>query len=250
MARAPGRVEPARREVLRGTPVVARLEVQRRRLCGHPVQRANLPPRQFSARSAHTSWNPDPARVWPPRAGRLPPGSVACHPAAAPSDRSSPDLRVSAFSPPIYSPRLPPGGGCPRLCDDRGTAAGPVPERCEEEPCGERGARRRRSVGRTTPTIVPMRRARWRTRRMVKHTIRAIVLIAIALGAFVMLPPSPSRDVERAVRGHLDTVEEDPRVGRRACCGLACRAGRGGARRGRCGTLGSNGLGTGPGGRR
>lgn len=53
-----------------------------------------------------------------------------------------------------------------------------------------------------------MRRARWRTRRMVKHMIRAIMLIAIALGAFVMLPQSPSRDVERAVRGHLDTVEE------------------------------------------
>ena len=68
--------------------------------------------------------------------------------------------------------------------------------------------RRKRTVGRTTPTIVPMRRARWRTRRMVKHTIRVIVLIVIALGAFVMLPPSSSRDVERAVRGHLDTVEE------------------------------------------
>lgn len=41
-----------------------------------------------------------------------------------------------------------------------------------------------------------------------RYTIRAIVLIAIALGTFVMLPPSALRDVERVVRGHLDTFEE------------------------------------------
>ena len=68
--------------------------------------------------------------------------------------------------------------------------------------------RTKRTVGRTTPTILPMRRARWRKRRTAKHTIRAIVLIGIALGAFVVLPPSVLRDIERVVGGHLDTFEE------------------------------------------
>ncbi len=48
-----------------------------------------------------------------------------------------------------------------------------------------------------------MRRARWRRKRMVKHTIRAIVLIAIGLGAFVMLPPSASRLPRRSVQHDL-----------------------------------------------
>ena len=35
-----------------------------------------------------------------------------------------------------------------------------------------------------------------------------VVLVAIAVGAFAALPPSTWRNVERMVRGHLDTLEE------------------------------------------
>ena len=67
-----------------------------------------------------------------------------------------------------------------------------------------------------------MRRKRARRRRTVKGAIWSLVLIAVAVGAvavgaFAMLPPSPWRDVERAVRGHLGTLEETvgPRSARR-----------------------------------
>ena len=53
-----------------------------------------------------------------------------------------------------------------------------------------------------------MRRKRGRRRRTVKGTTRSIVLIAIAVGAFAMLPPSTWREFEDAVRGHVDALEE------------------------------------------
>ena len=41
-----------------------------------------------------------------------------------------------------------------------------------------------------------------------KGTTRSIVLIAIAVGAFAMPPPSTWREFEDAVRGHVNAPEE------------------------------------------